>query len=247
MQDFDKGTFGELYADTYDADRPHMAAETEASVALLAELAHGPDILELAVGTGRVALPLAARGFRVTGIEASPEMVAQLRNKPGAEAIQTVMGDMADVAVPGPFHLGFLVYNTLFNLTSQDAQVRCFHNVARVLRPGGCFVVETFVPDLSGFSGHQSVRALEVERGHVKLDVQQHDPVMQTISYQRVRIEAGGTTMAPLVLRYAWPSELDLMARLAGLDLTHRWSGWDRAPFTADSTRHVSVYTRPTP
>ncbi len=243
MRGYGPETFGELYADQYDAElKGKMETTTEQSVEVLADLANGGTVLELAIGTGRVALPLAARGLTVHGIEASEPMVQKLREKPGGQAIPVTIGDMADVAVDGSFDLVFLIFNTLFNLTSQEAQVRCFQNVARRLTPGGLFVVKAFLPDLHTFVDDQSVRAMQVEVDGVRLDVRKHDPVTQTIRYQRIRITSDGTRAAPLVLRYAWPSELDLMARLAGMTLRDRWGGWDRSPFNAASIEHVSVY-----
>ena len=245
MKGFGPETFGELNAENYDSMlMPAMEAVTRDSVDVLADLARGGTVLELAIGTGRVALPLAARGLSVHGIEASEKMVAKLREKPGGDAIPVTIGDMADVAVDGDFDLIFLVFNTIFNLTSQEAQVRCFHNVAKHLTAEGVFVVETFLPPISEFVDGQSVRATEGTIHSAGLEVRMHDPVAQTIGYQRILITEDGARLDPLFLRYAWPSELDLMARLAGLELRERWGWWDRSPFTADSTSHVSVYAR---
>jgi SAM-dependent methyltransferase len=240
-------SFGELYADQYDARlKPAMEAATWDSVEVLAELAGGGRVLELAIGTGRVALPLAERGLEVHGIEASDKMVAKLREKPGGDAIPVTISDMADVAVDGEFDLIFLVFNTIFNLTSQEAQVRLFDNVARHLTAGGVFVVETFVPEteLSGFVNGKAVRGTRVTHDMAGFEVVEYDPVAQTLDYQRVFVTEQGTRLAPLTMRYAWPSELDLMARLAGLELRERWGWWDRSPFTAESASHVSVYAR---
>jgi len=247
VKGFEIDSFGELYADLYDARLgPAMDAETRDSVEVLAELAGGGKVLELAIGTGRVALPLAERGLEVRGIEASDKMVAKLREKPGGDAIPVAIGNMADVAVDGEFDLIFLVFNTIFNLTSQEAQVRLFDNVARRLTVGGVFVVETFVPDweLSGFVKGKAVRGTGATHDTAGFEVVEHDPVAQTLDYQRVFVTEKGTRLAPLAMRYAWPSELDLMARLAGLELRERWGWWDRSPFTAESTSHVSVYAR---
>ena len=241
MKGFGIESFGELYADQYDARlKPAMEAETRDSVEVLAELAGGGRVLELAIGTGRVALPLAKRGLDVHGIEASDKMVAKLREIP------VTIGDMADVAVDGEFDLIFLVFNTIFNLTSQEAQVRLFGNVARHLTADGMFVVETIVPatELSGFVNGKAVRGAGATHDMARFEVVEHDPVAQTLDYQRVFVTEQGTRLAPLAMRYAWPSELDLMARLAGLELRERWGWWDRSPFTAESTSHVSVYAR---
>ena len=240
---FGPETFGELNAEQYDA--LHDPGTTEESVALIRELAGEGRVLELAIGTGRVALPLAAAGLEVHGIEGSPEMVAKLREKPGGADIPVVIGDFADVAVEAPFDHAFLVFNTLFNLTSQEAQVRCFANVAKRLRPGGTFLVETFVPDRERTASGQSVRALRVGFSSVLLEAVIHDPVAQRFDFQRVRITEKGTHLVPLVMRYAWPAEIDLMAQLAGMRLKDRWGGWRREPFTADSKMHVSVYEKP--
>jgi SAM-dependent methyltransferase len=247
VKGFEPESFGRLYADEYDEElHPAMEQETQASVEVLAELANNGKVLELAIGTGRVALPLAARGLEVHGIEASKEMVAKMREKPGGDAIPVTIGDMADVGVDGEFDLTFLVFNTIFNLTSQEAQVRLFDNVAKHLKPGGVFVVETFVPawELSGFIKHKAVRGKGATNDMAGFEVVQHDPVAQTLDYQRISITETGTHLSPLAMRYAYPAELDLMARLAGLTLRDRWQDWDRSAFTADSMSHVSVYSR---
>lgn len=243
MRGFGPETFGELYAEGYDGTyEDAMAAETRDSVAALADLAGGGRVLELAIGTGRVALPLAARGLAVHGIEASEGMVAQLRAKPGGDAIPVVIGDMTDAEAEGRFDLIYLVFNTIFNLTTQDAQVRCFRNAARHLGPDGVFVVEAVVPDLDGYVDDQRVKGSWVTMDAARFEVAIHDAVAQTVDFQRVVISEDGTSMRPFSMRYVWPSELDLMARLAGLERRERWAWWDRSPFTADSRSHVSVY-----
>lgn len=243
MDNFGPATFGTLNADDYDA--LHDPGTTDAAVALIAEIASGGSILELAIGTGRIALPLAALGCDVCGIEGSPDMVDKLRAKPGGAAIPVQIGDFADVDIPGPFAHVCLVYNTLFNLPSQADQVRCFRNVADRLTPGGTFLVETFVPDLSDFTGHQRVRTQRLDMTSVWLEAAIHDPLAQTFAFQRIRITADGMRLVPLPMRYAYPPEIDLMAQLAGLRLRDRWGGWDRSPFTAASTFHISVYEKP--
>ncbi|GII60844.1 methyltransferase [Sphaerisporangium krabiense] len=238
----DPAFFGERYAHEYDERHPLDPAP---AVEFLAALVPGGGrVLELASGTGRVAVPLARRGLAVEGVEASEAMTERMRAKPGGAAIPVTTGDMADVPVQGPFRLAYLVYNTLFNLTSQDRQVDCFRNVAKVLAPGGLFVVEAFVQDLTGFRDDQLVATRSLTDDSVDMEFQRHDPVRQVITYQRVAFEAGRTTLRPLRLRYCWPSELDLMARLAGMRLRDRYAGWDRAPFTAADRQHVSVYER---
>ncbi|WP_068112321.1 class I SAM-dependent methyltransferase [Tropicimonas marinistellae] len=245
MDAFTESTFGELNAEDYDD--LHDPGTTEDTVALISEVAGDGRILELAIGTGRVALPLARRGHSVTGIEGSPLMVEKLREKPGSERISVKVGDFADVAVDGRFDHVFLVYNTLFNLQSQADQLRCFRNVAARLNDGGTFLVEAFVPDFSAFTDGQRVSTRYLDRGSVFLEAVVHDPVCQLLEFQRIRITEAGTRLVPLRLRYAWPSEIDLMARLAGLTLDARWGGWHREPFDAGSSMHVSLYRKPQP
>jgi SAM-dependent methyltransferase len=235
-------SFGEDEAAVYD-DEPRGAEE--AAVAFLEPLARGGAALELAIGTGRIALPLAARGVRVDGVDLSPAMVARLRSKPGGAALRVTMGDFADVPVEGSYRLVYVVFNTLFNLLTQDDQVRCFENVARRLDEDGRFVVEAFVPSwLHRLPDGQHVNAERVDVDRVVLDVGRHDPVHQRLDESHVTLSARGVRCHPDVCRYAWPSELDLMARMAGLRLHERWGGWAREPFTAASRDHVSVYGR---
>jgi SAM-dependent methyltransferase len=237
-------TFGEHMADVYDTWYGTRLADatTEQAVAVLADLAGGGSVLELAIGTGRVALPLAARGLSVHGIDASPAMIAKLRAKPGGDAIPVTIGNFADVGVVGAFDVIFVVFNTLFNLTRQDDQVRCFQNVAHHLTARGVFVVEAFVPDIAGLASGQSARTVHVTADSTILETSLHDPITQVVQYQYIMLTQDGVQLYPVPMRYAWPSELDLMARLAGLALRHRWAGWDRSPFTASSAKHVSVY-----
>ena len=243
MKEYGTKTFGKLNAERYDAMYEElMSAETADSVETLAELAAGGKVLELAIGTGRVALPLAARGLTVHGIEASEAMVARLREKPGGSAIPVEIGDMAEVRVKDTFDLIYLVFNTIFNLTTQEAQVCCFQNAARHLSNNGVFVVETVVPDLSGYVDGQRMKGSWARMDSARFEIAIHDPVVQTVAFQRIVISEGGTQMVPHFMRYAWPSELDLMARLAGLERRERWAWWDRSPFTAESKSHVTVY-----
>jgi SAM-dependent methyltransferase len=238
-------SFGEDVAARYD---DALRGDEAACVDFLEQLAGGPGggpALELAIGTGRIALPLAAQGIPVHGVDISPAMVARLRGKPGGDQIPVVIGDFADVPVPGRFRLVYVVYNTLFNLLTQDDQVRCFENVAAHLAADGAFVVEAFVPAyLHRLRDDQYVDAEAVGVDKVRLDVARHDPVTQRLHENHVTLTAEGTRLHPIVTRYAWPSELDLMARLAGLRLRDRWAGWEREPFTAASRAHVSVYGR---
>ena len=249
MKGYGAETFGERFADVYDTWYGTKRAEetTQESVRVLADLAAGGTVLELAIGTGRVALPLAARGLSVQGIDASEAMVAKLREKPGGNAIPVTIGDFAHVAVDGTFDLVFLVFNTLFNLTSQDDQVRCFRNVARHLTARGQFVVEAFVPDIASFTDGRAARVDQVTTDSTVLEASVHDPVAQLVQYQYIVITQDGTRLYPVPQRYIWPSELDLMARLAGLELRERWGGWERSPFTASSSSHVSVYAHANP
>jgi len=238
-------TYGDRIADVYDdwhEDVPWL--QTEESIELLAELAGPGPVLELAIGTGRLAPPLAARGLEVRGVDASEDMVAKLREKPGGDAVPVTMGDFADVPVDGTYRLIFVAFNTFFALTSQDDQVRCFENVATHLAEEGVFALDVFVPDLARFDRGQRVSALKVETERVALDVARHDPVEQLVSGQHVLMSDEGLRFFPLALRYAFPAELDLMARLAGLRLRDRWASWEREPFGSDSQRHVSVYER---
>ncbi len=242
MKNFDRTTFGELYAENYDAQ--HDPGTTNAAVALLWELAAERKTLELAIGTGRVALPLFERGLDIHGIEASEKMLSKLRAKKGGASIPVTTGDMADVRVDNNFGFIYLIFNTLFNLQSQDAQVRCFKNTAGHLIPGGMFLVETFVPDVTQFTRGQNLQTLHVDRQSAMLEATVHDPLRQTIDYQRIRITDKGIQLKPLPMRYAWPAEIDLMARLAGLHLHSRWGSWDRIPFTSESNMHISIYKK---
>jgi SAM-dependent methyltransferase len=241
--------YDEPRADRYDAAYPDAFAQAGAVVDALAQLATnvpaaaGPArVLELGIGTGRLALPLAARGFDVWGVDDSEPMIARLRAKPGGSDVTVVAGDFADVEslVDGRFVLAFVAYNTLFELPTQDDQVRCFTGVARRLAPGGLFVVEAFVPDLTRLE--QAVHAASIGDDHVTLSATRHDPLSQQAVSQNVVITSAGIELEPWTIRYASVPELDLMARLAGLRLKDRWGGWRRDPFTAASPTHVSVY-----
>ena len=234
--------FGPEVAARYDAEDGTVQdpAELATTVARLADLAAGRPALEFAIGTGRVALPLAAAGVDVHGIELSPAMVAQLRAKPGGAAIPVEIGDMATCTVPGRFGLVYLVFNTIGNLTTQDAQVACFANAAAHLEPGGRFLIEVGVPQLRRLAPGDRHHVFHASPG--QLGVDEYEPVSQSAISHHIASDASGTRWASLPFRYVWPSELDLMARLAGMHLRHRWSDWERRPFTADSVRHVSVW-----
>jgi len=243
MKDYQPAmSFGEEIAAMY---RDARRGDEDAAVGFLADLAGGGPTLELAVGAGRIALPLVARGIRVDGIDISPAMIAQLRAKPGGAGIAVTVGDFADVPVAGAYHLIYVVWNTLFNLLTQEDQVRCFENVAAHLTDGGAFVVEAFIPAfLYRLRDEQYVDAEAIEVNEVRLDVGRHDPVKQLLDESHVFLSREGVRLNPIVTRYAWPSELDLMARIAGLRLKERWGGWNREPLTSASSMHVSVYGR---
>ncbi|MBA2451451.1 MAG: class I SAM-dependent methyltransferase [Chloroflexi bacterium] len=243
MTDYDAATYGDRIAEVYDdwyVERP----DPSAMVAALAELAGAGPVLELGVGTGRVALPLATQGLAVHGIDASAAMVAKLRAKPSGDAIPVTMGDFAEVGVAGRFSLIFVVFNTFFALLSQADQVRCFRNAADHLTDEGVFVVEAFVPDLSRFQRGHSLSVESVRADLVLLNAAEHDPLQQRIVSQHLVISDDSIRLYPVQMRYAWPAELDLMARQAGLRLRERWADWDRQPFGPSSTRHVSIYGR---
>jgi SAM-dependent methyltransferase len=224
-----------------------LALDTDAAVAFLVELARAGPALELAIGTGRIALPLAERGIDVHGIDASEAMVARLRSKQGGERIPVTIGDFADVPIEGRYTLVYVVFNTLFALQTQEAQIRCFRNVAACLADDGVFVVEAFVPDLSRFDRDQRIETERVGLDQVWLGAARHHPVEQRVESQHVLLSEQGIRFYPVQIRYAYPSELDLMARLAGLQLRARFGGWRREPFTAASAMHVSVYERADP
>ena len=244
MTDDDAADYGDRIADVYDELYSALPGLTE-TVDLLTELADGGPVLELGIGTGRVALPLAERGLAVHGIDASAAMIAKLRAKSGGDRIPVTLGDFADVNVADRYALVFVLANTFFALPTQERQVVCFANVAARLGIGGRFVIEAFVPDPGLYHRGQGWSVPRVEADWVSLGVHHHDPVSQRVRSQTVILREEGTRLYPVTIRYAWPAELDLMARLAGLSLEHRWGGWGREPFTADSRRHISVYRGP--
>jgi Methyltransferase domain len=239
-----EGFFGEEIASRYDDDGDISSpAVVDPVVDVLAELAGDGRALELAIGTGRIAVPLATRGVRVAGIDDSEAMVARLRAKPGADGIEVAIGDMSTTRVDGDFSLVYLVFNTIFNLTTQDAQVACFENAAAHLSNGGRFVIETGVPALQSLPVGQTIVPFRADPDGLGFDV--YDVVTQRFSSQHYTFTEGGVRAGPVEFRYAWPAELDLMARIAGLRLEARWSNWQREPFTSVSTSHVSVYANP--
>lgn len=234
-------SFGEDVAAGYDDVLRGDEAET---VECLRQLAGDGPALELAIGTGRIGLPLAAAGVRVDGIEQSAAMIERLRDKPGGDQIEVTSGDMAEVPVAGTYRLIYLVFNTLFNLLTQDDQVRCFENVARHLHDDGLFLVEAAVPDPMYALRDQYVDAEAVASDKVTLDVGRYDRATQLLDECHVTLAPDGIRVSPIVTRFVWPSEMDLMARIAGLRLHSRWAGWRQEPFDARSVRHVSVYGR---
>jgi SAM-dependent methyltransferase len=242
MEGYRPETYGDRIADVYDAMMADLPDPTD-SVDRLAELAGPGPALELGIGTGRVALPLAARGVEVHGVDASEAMVGRLRAKPGGEAIPVTIGDFADLPVEGGYRLVYAVFNTFFSLLTQDDQVRCFRAVADRLTPDGAFALELFVPDPTLHPGGQSIRTRHLGLDLARFDLALHDPVAQRVDFQNVLLSGEGVRLLPGSVRYAWPSELDLMARLAGMALRERWGGWRREPYTGSTTGlYVAVY-----
>ena len=236
--------FGESVAARFDERYAHQAdpAVVAPIVDLLEELAAGGAALELGIGTGRVALPLAARGVPVHGIDLSEAMLARLRAKPGAERIGVTVGDFATATVEGTFTVSYVVANTIMNLTTQDEQVACFENVSAHLEPGGCFVIEVLVPRLRRLPPGERFQPFAVSPTHLGFD--EYDVARQGLISHHSWIEDGGIEILSPPFRYVWPSELDLMARLAGMSLRERWAGWAREPFTSESEKHVSVWEK---
>ena len=236
--------FGERVAARFDERYGYLAAAevVDPIISFLAEFAKNGTALELGIGTGRIALPLAQRGVRVHGIDLSEAMVARLRTKPGAEQIGVTIGDLATTSVEGTFSVAYLVANTIMNLTTQDEQVACFQNVAAHLEPGGCFVLEVLVPGLQRLAPGETFRPFDVSPTHLGFD--EYDAARQGLVSHHYWIEDGTVDVVSIPFRYVWPSELDLMARLAGMTLRERWSGWKREPFTSESAKHVSVWER---
>ncbi len=239
------GYFDEPVAERYDdGSRDMFSAEVlEPTVELLAELAGGGRALELGIGTGRVALPLAERGVEVHGIDLSRAMVAKLREKPGGERIPVELGDFASTRVDGTFTLAYLVFNTINNLTTQDAQVACFRNAAAHLEPGGCFLIEVGVPELRRLPPGETFHVFDVSETHWGFD--EYDVVEQGLVSHHFSLVVGRIERSSVPFRYVWAAELDLMAELAGMKLRDRWAGWSREPFTSESRKHVSVWEKP--
>lgn len=239
MNEYGEATYGEQIAPIYD---DLYANFDPACIELLAELAGPGPALELGIGTGRIALPLFEKGVEVLGIDASPAMATNLRAKKRGTEIEVHLGSFAEFTIERRFRLVYVVFNTFFGLLNQADQLRCFASVSKHLTPDGIFLLELFVPDLCRFSANQTVRAVTVSEGGVNLEAARVDPVAQQVWAQHIMLSQEGVRLFPVKLRYAWPSELDLMARLAGLTLRHRWGSWSKGEFTGDSQKHISVY-----
>jgi SAM-dependent methyltransferase len=241
----DDGYFDEPVAARYDESAAEMfdPAVVDPVVDLLVELAGGGRALELGIGTGRIALPLAQRGVPVHGIELSQAMAARLRTKPGGEDTAVTIGDFATTTVDGTFSLAYLVFNTISNLTTQAAQVACFRNVAAHLEPGGCFLVEVGVPALQRLPPGETFRVFHASETRWGFD--EYDVASQGLTSHHLEIVDGRLERLSIPFRYTWPAELDLMAQIAGMSLRERWSGWKKEPFTSDSRKHVSVWEKP--
>jgi SAM-dependent methyltransferase len=236
----DAASYGARLADDYDAIYGGVF-DTDGAVEFLARLAQGDRVLEFGVGTGRIALPLADRGFEVWGIDGSPGMLEHLKEKPGGDKVSTVCGDFATARAEGKFDLVLLLVNTIYAMPTQDDQVTCFENVARHLKPGGRFVIEAWVPDPPRGDG-LGLRARRLGSGFAGLVIEDHDAARQTLATTQVVFGGTGVRSFPVVHRYAWPAELDLMARLSGMTLENRWGDWHERPFDARSNDHVSVW-----
>jgi SAM-dependent methyltransferase len=238
--------FDEPVAERYDDDSAEMFARAavDPAVSFLAGLAGDGRALELGIGTGRLAVPLSQRGVPVHGIDLSEAMVARLRAKPGGADIGVTIGDFATTTAPGDFSLAYLVFNTIMNLTTQDQQVDCFCNASAHLRAGGCFVIEVMVPDLQRLPPGETVRPFTVTPTRLGFD--EYDVAGQGLISHHYQVGPEGFEQASVPFRYVWPAELDLMARIAGLRLRERWSGWNREPFTSESRSHVSVWEKVT-
>lgn len=238
--------FDEPVAQRYDASAAEMfdPAVVDPTVNFLAALAGDGDALELGIGTGRIALPLAARGVEVHGIDLSQEAVAMLRGKPGGDALPVTIGDFATTRVGGRFTLAYLVFNTIMNLTTQAEQVACFRTVAEQLEPGGCFVIEVMIPELRRLPLGETIKPFYFSQARWGLD--EYDVANQGLISHHVTFVDGKIDYSSGAFRYVWPSELDLMGELAGMRLRERWDGWRREPFTSESRQHVSVWEKPT-
>lgn len=239
MDEYKEETYGERIAEIYDQ---WYSSVDPAAIQLLAELAHGGPALELGIGTGRIAIPLMNLGVRVQGIDASVSKVAKLHAKVAGEKIPVTMGNFTDVAAEGQFSLIYVVFNTFYSLLTQEEQIRCFQNVASHLNPEGVFVIEAFVPDMKRFTDGQAMRVGRIGDNDVQIDVSEIEMEKQLITSQHVLFMEQKIHFYPVKIRFVWPSEMDLMARLNGLQLKQRWSDWKKGEFTAESSKHISVY-----
>jgi SAM-dependent methyltransferase len=239
---FDAAAYGRFAARDYD--ELYAELDPSAAVETLADLADGGPVVEFGVGTGRLALPLARRGLVIHGIDGSPEMADLLQRKPGGKEIPVVIGDFSEVTAGTDFGLVILAINTIYALPSQEAQVACFRNAARHLRPGGRFVVEAWVPDVGAFRNGTAVRPVQIHDSHVELEIARLHSASQMMFTSKVHISDGVIRLIPANHRYAWPNELDLMAQLAGMRLAYRWQDWERTPFHDASTTHISVWEK---
>ena len=241
MLDYSDETYGERIADVYDQWYSEFDPE---AIDFLTELANGGKVLELGIGTGRIALPLAKAGVAVEGLDASKSMVARLHSKSGGDNIPVTIGSLPDIPVDGKFSLVYVVFNTFFCLLTQQEQICCFQNVARHLSANGVLVIEAFVPDMTLFTGGQCTRTIRIDDHEIQMDASQIEMDKQLITSQHVVFTEQGTRFYPVKLRYVWPSEMDLMAQLGQLQLRERWSDWRRGLFSAQSRKHISVYER---
>jgi len=241
----DDGYFDEPVASRYDESSAEMfdPAIVDPAVDFLAELAGDGRALELGIGTGRIALPLAERGVQVHGIDLSTAMVSRLRNKPGGKDIEVTVGDFATARAGGPFDLAYLVFNTIMNLTTQERQIACFRNVAAQLKPGGCFVIEVSTPDLQRLPPGETVHPFRVSENRLGFD--EYDVAAQGLTSHHFTLNDGRWERFSIPFRYVWPSELDLMAKLSGMKLRQRWSGWNRELYTSESRNLIAVWERP--
>jgi len=234
---YDPWTYGDIWAETYDKNFPEP---NDGSLELLRELGGSGPVLELGVGTGRMAGPL-SDSLQVDGVEASPKMKEQLKNRWG-DSVEIVAHDFSNFSLSRKYSLVFVAFNTFFALLTQEDQVECMRSVASVLKPGGKFLLELFVPDLGRFDRGQRFSTLALDNSSCKVEASVHDSIGQTIQTQVMTFTSNGTDLKPIKLRYAWPAEVDLMARLAGLSRLERWGGWKKQPFDSQSVQHISVY-----
>jgi SAM-dependent methyltransferase len=241
-QGYNESTYGDRVAEVYD--HWYTSAPIDA-IARLKELAGSGPVLELGIGTGRLAIPLSSEGIEVHGIDSSKAIVEKMSGKPGGDRIQVTIGNFAEVEVSGSYSLIYVVFNTFFCLNSQEEQVQCFANIAKRLHRGGLFLIEAFVPDVARFKNEQIIKTWRVGVNEAVLESSQHDRLNQRVRSQHIVISEAGIKLVPIQIRYAWPAELDLMARLAGMRLRERWSDWKKSPFVAANQNHISIYELP--